>query len=116
MNSLNSVLLEGHLTTDPILARGADGRPTLSFSVESTRTLGGPEARQEKLTFPVRVHGNQAEAWFYRLSEGRGVRVVGRLAQSSGPDGTTPYIVGENIEFKPHMAVATSDIPVPAIV
>ena len=59
--------------------------------------------------FDIRVFGKQAEACSEHLTEGRGVRIVGRLKQELvGDDGdvrSNVFIIAEHVEFKPKKSV-----------
>jgi len=89
MNNLNSILVEGKLPSDP---QASEGR-TL-FYVLSVRY---DKAQFYETLVPVKTTGRLAEVCADYLKAGRGVRVVGRLAQ----DNTELYVHAEHVEFKP---------------
>lgn len=107
MNNLNSILIEGNLTKDPILVETKKGTPVCTFSLASNRFYKQDNENQSEVSFfEVEVWSKLAEACSNNLKKGRGVRVVGRLKQDrwSGTDGknySRIKIVGEHVEFKP---------------
>ena len=107
MNSLNSILVEGNLTRDPLLAQTPKGTPVCNFSVASNRFYRNDEELQKEVSFfDVEVWSKLAERCGETLRKGRGVRVVGRLKQDRWTDGegqnhSRIKIVGEHVEFRP---------------
>lgn len=107
MNSLNSILIEGNLTRDPVLSETPKGTPVCTFSVASNRFYRqGSETEKEVSFFDVEVWSRLAEACAQNLKKGRGVRVVGRLKQDRWTDTEGKHhdkirIVAEHVEFKP---------------
>ena len=107
MNSLNSILIEGNLTRDPVLAATPKGTSVCTFSVASNRFYRQDEAPHKEVSFfDVEAWTKLAEQCAQTLTKGRGVRVVGRLKQDrwTDPDGkgrSKVYIVAEHVEFKP---------------
>jgi single-strand DNA-binding protein len=92
MNNLNSFLIEGILTEDPV----KDGNKC-TFTIESSRLFVEDGERKEELNyFNVEVWNKNAELCRKMLSKGRGVRVVGRLRAVT----SAWCVVGENVEFK----------------
>jgi single-strand DNA-binding protein len=112
MNNLNSILLEGKLIENPVLANREDGQPQCNFTVQCYRMVKNAEDElvEEKHLFDVVVLGRLAEICKEYLSKDRGVRVVGRLQQTKRMFGTLelPYvsIFGEHVEFRPNPAKA----------
>jgi len=51
MNDLNSVLIEGNLTRDPVLATTPKGTPVCNFSVASNRYYYIEQEKQEEVSF-----------------------------------------------------------------
>ena len=106
MNNLNSVLLEGNLTEDPIVGITPEGSSFCFFRISSNRFFKYDEKIQmETSHFDVEVYDKLAELCFAELKKDRGVRVVGRLHQeySLDADGITESrvkIVGDHVEFK----------------
>ncbi|TFG64374.1 MAG: single-stranded DNA-binding protein [Spirochaetales bacterium] len=107
MNNLNSILIEGNLTKDPILVETKKGTPVCTFSLASNRFYKQDNENHSEVSFfEVEVWAKLAEACNGNLQKGRGVRVVGRLKQDrwAGTDGknySKIKIVGEHVEFKP---------------
>lgn len=107
MNSLNSILVEGNLTRDPMLAETPKGTPVCNFAVAANRFYRDNEELQKEVSFfDVEVWSRLAERCAGTLKKGRGVRVVGRLKQdrwidSEGKSRSRVKIVGEHVEFRP---------------
>ena len=107
MNSLNSILIEGNLTRDPILNETPKGTTVCTFGVASNRFYKQNEELQKEVSFfEVEVWARLAEACAENLKKGRGVRVVGRLKQdrwtdAEGKNHEKVRIVAEHVEFKP---------------
>ncbi|TVR74252.1 MAG: single-stranded DNA-binding protein [Spirochaetaceae bacterium] len=109
MNDLNSILVEGNLTRDPVLSTTPTGTPVCNFSMGSHH-LYKKENEQQKETsfFDVEVWARLAENCAEYLRKGRGVRVVGRLKQDRWKDGegrprSRVKIVAEHVEFRPQV-------------
>lgn len=109
MNQLNSILIEGNLTKDPVFKETPKGTPVCSFALASNRYYKqGSETEQEVSYFDIETWSKLADACGKQLKKGRGVRVVGRLKQErwTGTDGkmkSNVKIVAEHVEFKPEM-------------
>ncbi len=114
MNNLNSILIEGNLTKDPVLKTTANGGSVCDFGVASNRWFKqNDEYEKEVSFFDVETWSKLAQTCYSTLKKGRGVRVVGRLKQDrwNDPDGkvhSKVKIVAEHVEFKP---VAKEDAP-----
>ncbi|MFP4429982.1 MAG: single-stranded DNA-binding protein [Spirochaetota bacterium] len=112
MNNLNSILIEGNLTRDPVLATTPKGTPVCNFSVASNRFYRqDTESKKEVSFFDVEVWAKLANQCGEYLSKGRGVRVVGRLKQdrwtdNDGKNHSRVKIVGEHVEFRPNFTGA----------
>ena len=109
MNDLNSILIEGNLTRDPVLSTTPNGAAVCNFAM-GTHHLYRREDEQQKETsfFDVEVWAKLAENCAEYLRKGRGVRVVGRLKQDRWQDGegrprSRVKIVGEHVEFRPQL-------------
>ena len=106
MNNLNSIILEGNLTRDPLMDATPKGTAVCHFTVASNRYYKSEGERQEEVGFfDVEVWSRLAETCNEYLTKGRGVRVVGRLKQErwSNPEGeprSRVRIVGEHVEFR----------------
>jgi len=107
MNNLNSILIEGNLTRDPVVRETSKGVRVCTFAVASNRYYKqGGETQQEVSFFDIEVWANLAETCAAYLEKGRGVRVVGRLKQDRWQDGdgkpqSRIKIVAEHVEFEP---------------
>ncbi len=107
MNSLNSILLEGNLTRDPLLKTTPKGTPVCTFGLAANRVYKQDEELQREVSFfDVEVWSKLADSCGNNLKKGRGVRVVGRLKQdrwtdAEGKNHSRVKIVGEHVEFKP---------------
>jgi single-strand DNA-binding protein len=100
MNNLNSVLIEGTLTENAVCGKEIDGITNASFSIESHRYYQkADEVGVEKKTTTIYVSatGKLADGVAKSGKKGRGVRVVGRLAQTAN----TLIIEAEHVEFRP---------------
>ena len=107
MNDLNSVLLEGNLTRDPLLSTTPNGTTVCNFSVGTNYLRKRNDSQvQEVSFFDVEVWASLGETCAQYLKKGRGVRVVGRLKQerwksSDGQPRSRTKIVAEHVEFRP---------------
>ena len=107
MNNINSVLLEGYLTSDPELAWKPKGFPICTFELGCTRyQKDGKEMLKEVSFFEIQVSGKMGELCAEKLKAHRGVRVVGRLKAEQWTDDRGDrhyrvYVVAEHVEFKP---------------
>ena len=116
MNSLNSIIVEGNLTRDPVLSATPKGTSVCTFSVASNRFYRQNEEQQREVSFfDVETWARLAEVCGEQLKKGRGVRVVGRLRQDRWTDGENrPHsrvkIVAEHVEFKPQFAKKEGEI------
>jgi single-strand DNA-binding protein len=106
MNSLNSVLLEGTLAGEPGFSYSSDGIAHCSFCLKVNYTDLKTKVK-ETYFFNINTFTRLAEVCGEYLHKGRGVRVIGRLVQStivdseSGVDHARVYIHAEHVEFKP---------------
>jgi len=109
MNNLNSTLIEGTLTGDPLCQTAADGTLICTFNIESRRFMRG---RDEVSHFDIETEGKLAESVRDRGKKGRGVRVVGRLkSYAKNVDIMQPYtvvIVAEHVELRPEFKKTNS--------
>ena len=125
MNNLNSIILEGNLTRDPVTDTTPRGTSVCRFTVASNRYYKSEGERQEEVGyFDVEVWSRLAETCGEYLTKGRGVRVVGRLKQDrwtsqEGRPRSRVRIVGEHVEFhsRPRVQAAEDSsgaaLPVP---
>ncbi|MEX2445200.1 MAG: single-stranded DNA-binding protein [Alkalispirochaeta sp.] len=107
MNDLNSILVEGNLTRDPLLSTTPQGTSVCNFAVGSHHMYKkDDEQRTETSFFDVEVWSKLGENCAEYLRKGRGVRVVGRLKQDRWKNGegqprSRLKIVAEHVEFRP---------------
>ncbi len=107
MNDLNSILVEGNLTRDPLLSTTPQGTSVCNFAVGSHHMYKkDDEQRTETSFFDVEVWAKLGENCAEYLRKGRGVRVVGRLKQDRWKNGegqprSRVKIVAEHVEFRP---------------
>ena len=95
MNDLNSVLIEGTLADDPTANNNEGNDPLCRFIVETRRTNRAGLTRT--YSFTVEAKGRLASNCTEHLRAGRGVRVVGSLAEEN----SAAVIQAEHVEFRP---------------
>lgn len=106
MNNLNSIILEGNLTRNPVMDKTSKGTAVCHFTVASNRYYKYEGVRKEEVGFfDVEVWSRLAETCSEYLKKGRGVRVVGRLKQdrwknAEGETRSKIHIVGDHVEFR----------------
>ncbi len=106
MNSLNSILIEGNLTRDPMVTETPKGTRVCNFSVASNRFYRHNESMQKEVSFfDVETWARLAEKCADQLEKGRGVRVVGRLRQDrwtdrDGKNRSRVKIVAEHVDIR----------------
>ncbi len=116
MNSLNSVLLEGHLVKDPEERRTPQDTIVCSFSIAVNRSYKKDEDYVQEVSFvEIEAWTGLAETCVKHLCKGRGVRVVGRLKQDrwvndSEQNRSRIKIVAEHVEFKPLKIAEVNEI------
>ncbi len=115
MNSLNSILIEGNLTKDPVTKSLNNGSKVCVFSFASNKYYKqNGEAQKETSFFNVETWGKLAVFCSEALKKGRGVRVVGRLKQDRWNDESGNFksrvkIVAEHVELKPIFNINRND-------
>jgi single-strand DNA-binding protein len=113
MNNLNSVLIEGVLSEDPLFRVAPEGTQICTFTVVSRRyAANGGKTREELSRIQIESWGKPAEACSNLGKKGRGVRVVGRLKEArwTGADGKEKakvIIVAEHVEWRPETDAST---------
>ena len=108
MNQLNSIILEGNLTKDPLLLDATETFKVCKFSIAVNRWYKNQkdEGVEEVSFFDAECYGKLAEVCAKKGSKGRGVRIVGRLKQNSwkdenGKSHSRVIVIAEHIEYKP---------------
>ncbi|SIQ38571.1 single-strand DNA-binding protein [Alkalispirochaeta americana] len=117
MNDLNSILMEGNLTRDPVLSSTPSGTSVCNFALGTHyRYKKNDEPQDETSFFDVEAWARLAENCAEYLKKGRGVRVVGRLKQdrwkdAEGQSRSRVKIVAEHVEFRSLPKRASSEGP-----
>lgn len=112
LSDLNSIILEGRLTADPVSKTLPNGTLVTLFSVASNRYFkSGDQINEEASFFDIETWSKLAEKCRDTLKKGRGVRVVGRLKQdrwtdADGRNHSRVKIIAEHVEFKPETGKA----------
>ena len=106
MNQLNSILLEGSLTADPVITDSEDSvLGSCYFPIETKRIEKNKGSRKQVIScFTVEAWGKLSDVCRERLKSGMGVRAVGRIKTKQDDDHEDLpefYIVAEHIEIKP---------------
>ena len=97
MNALNSILIEGNVLAAPEKKESARGTTVCNFRIVTSRFYQQDDRmEEEKSVFDVESWAKLAEACADNLSDGRGVRVVGRIKQCE--DGKVK-IIAEHVAF-----------------
>jgi single-stranded DNA-binding protein len=111
MNDLNSVLLEGTLTQDPVLSHDPKGSPHCLLVISSERYLRGENGIEKRTTgMHIDSKGKIAEQCAKLCRRGSKIRVVGFLQalrgkNEAGRDAAQLVIEAEHVEIKPKPAV-----------
>jgi len=101
MNALNSILIEGNVIAKPEKRETPNGTTVCDFKIASSLFYRQDETtEEEKSIFDIESWANLAESCAEHCTEGRGVRVVGKLKQCE--DGRIK-VVAERVEFKPQI-------------
>lgn len=107
MNNLNSILIDGNLTADPVLKETTRGTPVCNFRLAANRFYRQGEDMQKEVSyFDVETWAQSAERCSRELGKGRNVRVVGRLKQDrwtddEGQGRSRIKIVADHVELGP---------------
>jgi len=106
MNHLNSVLLEG-VVTGPAELETSNGAKIYRFTIKTSRFEPVDDDLTESASFiDVETYGKLATHCSVECTEGRGVRVVGRIKQEYCEDDDGKLfsfvkIVADHVEYKP---------------
>lgn len=107
MNNLNSVLLEGNLTRDPLFKSTPKGTSVCNLSLATNRYFRNEGNFEKEVSFfEIEAWGKLADSALANGKKGRGIRVVGRLLQNrwtdnEGKNRSRVVLVAEHIEYKP---------------
>lgn len=105
MFNLNSVLLEGNLTSDAELRETPRGTRLCVFSIASNRTYKKDEKEHKETSFfDVELWGKSVGNIAHFLQKGKGVRVMGRLRQDRWEDAegkrrSRVKVISDHVEF-----------------
>ena len=120
MNSLNSIIIEGNLTRDPMVNVTPKGTKVCNFAVATNRFYRKDDGKEKEVSyFDVEAWQQEAERCEKVLEKGRGVRVVGRLKQdrwvdTEGRNRSKIKIVADHVEFRPKFRKQTDEDAVEA--
>jgi single-strand DNA-binding protein len=107
MNALNSIIVEGNVSQDPVCRETSKGTALCHFSVAVNRYFKKDSGIEKEVSFfDVETWGQLAKSCEVHVHKGRGVRVVGRLKQerwidTNGKNCAKVVILAEHVEFKP---------------
>jgi single-strand DNA-binding protein len=107
MNSLNSILIEGTLTKDPLYEKATSANAAVCvFTIASNRYFKEKDSVKEEVScFEIEARSKLAEECCRQGHKGRDARIVGRLEQKRWTDGqgnkqSKIIIRAEHVEFK----------------
>jgi len=105
MNQLNSVLLEGTLTADPVVTLSSiPAMDNCHFPIETEYVDNkNYERKMEKQNFTIEVWNNVAGLCREKLKKGMSIRAVGRIRAKNETDNNDlpPFFIeAEHIEIK----------------
>lgn len=119
MNNLNSIIVEGNLARDAVLTEPVSGFKVAKFTIAVNRFYKNQngDGIEEVSYFDVEAYNTMAEYCEKKGKKGRGVRVVGRLKQSTWKDDSgkfcsRTFVVAEHIEYKPVFQKSEKEQPV----
>jgi single-strand DNA-binding protein len=107
LNDMNSVILEGSLTKDPVLSHDQKGAPRCLMVITSERYIRGERGIEKQTTgMTVYTKSKLAEQSMRLCRQGRKIRVVGCLQtlrgkDAEGRDVTHVVINAAHLEVKP---------------
>lgn len=117
MNNLNSVLLEGNLTRDPVLNETTKGTPVCVFGLAVNRYYRQEENTVKEVSFfEVEAWSRLAQYAGSMLKKGAPVRVVGHLKQdrwddAEGKSRSRIKVVAEHLEVTERKGTRDGDAP-----
>ena len=107
MNSMNTIMMEGHVVRDPEFKTTTKGTSLCTFSIGVNRTYKQENGFGKEVSFfDIEAWGKWADLCKNQIIKGRGVRIVGRLKQNrwsddEGKGHSRVTILSEHIEFRP---------------
>jgi single-stranded DNA-binding protein len=100
MNNLNSVIIEGEITT-PRTVVNTTGKDVFYFTIGCSWTFTRETAPvKETHYFTVKWSGSLAETLQAKIKPGAALRAVGRLIQERNGTRTRVVIEAEHVEFR----------------
>ncbi|OJF76746.1 MAG: single-stranded DNA-binding protein [Treponema sp. CETP13] len=115
MNSMNTIMMEGHVVRDPEFKTTTKGTPLCTFSIGVNRTYKKEDSFAKEVSFfDIETWGKWAELCKDQITKGRGVRIVGRLKQNrwnddDGKNHSHITILAEHVEFRPVFKKSETD-------
>jgi single-strand DNA-binding protein len=115
MQSMNSVVIEGNLTRDPVQRETPKGNTVTVMSIASNRYFGTGDERTEEVSFfEIEAWNNLGNTCYKHLTKGRGVRVAGRLKQDrwqtvEGDNRSRIKVIASTVDFKPQIIRQSDD-------
>lgn len=109
MQSMNSVVIEGNLTRDPVQRETPKGNTVTVMSIASNRYFGTGDERTEEVSFfEIEAWNNLGNTCYKHLTKGRGIRVAGRLKQDrwqtvEGDNRSRIKVIASTVDFKPQI-------------
>jgi len=109
MNNLNSILIEGKLVDNP-----RENNGLVTMTLRSIRYYKSDDGFKKEYTdIEIETTGKLGESCLKKGKKGRGLRVVGRIAQrwydDEGKPCTKITIVAEHVEFRPDFKEESDD-------
>ena len=108
MNMINSLVIEGNVAKEITTSADEFGMQVGELTISSSRFYKDSkgEMTEEKSFFDVVCYGMVADYYEKEAKLGRGIRVVGRLKQttwtdSEGKKHSRVVVIAEHVEFKP---------------
>lgn len=107
MNSMNTIMMEGHVVRDSEFKTTAKGTSLCTFSIAVNRTYKKEDSFAKEVSFfDIETWGKWADLCKDQITKGRGVRVVGRLKQNrwnddDGKSHSRVTVLAEHVEFRP---------------
>ncbi|MGN0728093.1 single-stranded DNA-binding protein [Treponema sp.] len=108
MNALNQIIIEGNVVRQPEKKSCKNGAAFCRVPIAVNRKYKGGDGSyiDEVSYFDIATFGQTAELCEKWCSKGRGIRVVGRLKQTTlksedGKKRSSIEIIAEHIDFKP---------------
>jgi len=98
MNDLNSVLIEGTIFNDPVKTLESGKCIALMIKIES---LSRAREMEHRTAITILMFDECARSNEPLLSYGNRIRIIGKLRNDTGPEGSELVVIAEHIEIKP---------------